>query len=271
MAECACGDIAPARPLDLPHAMPFTNATSAAHIGRKRFATFYQYRSVSWPAWVSISTKQKAVERFRADVVEPSMTKLVILDFWAEWCGPCKALTPMLEKVAADYAEKGVVLAKVNVDEEQFIASQFQVQSIPTVYAMYQGAAGRRSDAGTQRKPVSRDAGSDIGTGENRSRCRCAADRRNPTSDNSSPWRNRCWPMAMRNARRRFSPRSSQMAPDNAAAQGGLIRALTAAGRIDEAKSVLDAVPEPHRGRSAGRAGRTGAGTGGKRSRTMAS
>ena len=67
------------------------------------------------------------------------MTKLVVLDFWAEWCGPCKALTPLLEKVAADYADKGVVLAKLNVDEEPFIAAQFQVRSIPTVYAMFQG------------------------------------------------------------------------------------------------------------------------------------
>ena len=83
--------------------------------------------------------EQKAVDRFRKDVVEPSMTKLVVLDFWAEWCGPCKALAPTLEKVAADYADKGVVLAKINVDEEQFIAAQFQVRSIPTVYAMYQG------------------------------------------------------------------------------------------------------------------------------------
>ncbi len=83
--------------------------------------------------------EQKAVDRFRANVVEPSMTKLVVLDFWAEWCGPCKALTPMLEKVTADYADKGVVLAKLNVDEEQFIAAQFQVRSIPTVYALFQG------------------------------------------------------------------------------------------------------------------------------------
>jgi putative thioredoxin len=83
--------------------------------------------------------EQKAVDAFRRDVVEPSMEKLVILDFWADWCGPCKELTPRLEKIAADYADKGVVLAKINVDENKFIASQFQVRSIPTVYAMFQG------------------------------------------------------------------------------------------------------------------------------------
>ena len=83
--------------------------------------------------------EQKAVDKFRKEVVDPSQTKLVILDFWAEWCGPCKALTPTLEKIAAQYAEKGVILAKVNVDEDKFIAGQFQVKSIPTVYAMFQG------------------------------------------------------------------------------------------------------------------------------------
>ncbi|MCF8708894.1 tetratricopeptide repeat protein [Rhizorhapis sp. SPR117] len=91
-------------------------------------------------ATLGLSEAEKAeVEVFRRDVVEPSMTQLIIVDFWAEWCGPCKQLAPVLDKIAADYADKGVKLVKVDVDENKFIASQFRVQSIPTVYAVFQG------------------------------------------------------------------------------------------------------------------------------------
>jgi putative thioredoxin len=67
------------------------------------------------------------------------MTQLVIVDFWAEWCGPCKQLGPVIEKVAQDYAARGVKLVKIDVDKDKFIAAQFRVQSIPTVYALFQG------------------------------------------------------------------------------------------------------------------------------------
>jgi putative thioredoxin len=85
-------------------------------------------------------------DSFMADVVEASMSGPVLVDFWAPWCGPCKVLTPMLER--AVNAKKGAVtLVKINTDEHPAFAGQLQVQSIPTVYAFKDG------------KPVNRFAG----------------------------------------------------------------------------------------------------------------
>lgn len=64
------------------------------------------------------------------DIVEPSKKGLVIVDFYAEWCGPCKMLGPIIEKLAVEYKVK---LLKVNVDQEQALAEEFGVMSIPTV------------------------------------------------------------------------------------------------------------------------------------------
>lgn len=186
--------------------------------------------------------EQKAVERFKTDVVEPSMTKLVILDFWAEWCGPCKALAPMLEKVAAEYADKGVVLVKVNVDEEKFIAGQFQVQSIPTVYAMFQG------------QPVA-----DLTPARSESQMKQMLDELlaklplDPNAAGAPPEQDvgQFIEMAEQVLAEGDAERAAgvfmqvvQMAPDNAAAHSGVIRALIAGGRSDEARSIADALTD---------------------------
>ena len=75
---------------------------------------------------------------FMQDVIEASKEKPVIVDFWAPWCGPCKTLGPQLEE-AVKAANGAVTMAKVNVDENQMIAGQMQVQSIPTVFAFANG------------------------------------------------------------------------------------------------------------------------------------
>lgn len=181
--------------------------------------------------------EQKAVDRFRKDVVEPSMTSVVILDFWAEWCGPCKALTPVLEKVAAEYADKGVVLAKVNVDEEQFIASQFQVRSIPTVYAMFQGQpvadlTNARSES--QLKQVLDQLLAQLPVGGAAGEAKAEIAQFIAMADEI---------LAEGDADRAAGIYGQviEMAPENGAAHGGLVRALTQAGRIEEARAALAA------------------------------
>ncbi|MFN3469039.1 MAG: tetratricopeptide repeat protein [Novosphingobium sp.] len=180
--------------------------------------------------------EQKAVDRFRKNIVEPSMTKLVILDFWAEWCGPCKALTPVLEKVAAEYADKGVVLAKVNVDEEQFIAAQFQVRSIPTVYAMFQG------------QPVA-----DLTPARTETQLRQYLDQilaklpveAGAAQQDVTPLLAMGEKILAEGDGERAANVFGQIieiAPDNAQAHAGLVRALIAAGQKDEARAVLDSL-----------------------------
>ena len=181
--------------------------------------------------------EQKAIDRFRTSVIEPSMTALVVLDFWAEWCGPCKALTPLLEKVAAEYADRGVLLAKVNVDEEPFIAQQFQVRSIPTVYAIFQG------------QPVA-----DLTQARSESQLKAQLDEllaKLPVQAGAAPAEDITPLLAMgeevlgQGEAERAAAIYAQIAeidPTSGAAHGGLIRALTELGELDQAQGVAAAL-----------------------------
>ncbi len=76
--------------------------------------------------------------KFAKDVLEASRTVPVIVDFWAPWCGPCKTLQPMIEKVVKE-AKGAVKLVKIDIDKNQMLAQQLRIQSIPAVYAFFGG------------------------------------------------------------------------------------------------------------------------------------
>ncbi len=181
-----------------------------------------------------------ALETFKRDVVEPSMTSLVIAYFTATWCGPCKQLGPVLDKVAATYASKGVLLVRIDIDKNKAIAAQFRVQSVPTVYAVFQGQLvadltparteaqlAKTLDQILAQLPVQGEAQSLeaeieplIAMGEDVL----------ATGD---------FPRALS-----IYQQLADMAPDNGEVASGLVRAMVGNGMLDEARTLLDALPE---------------------------
>lgn len=167
---------------------------------------------------------------FMADVIDASREVPVIVDFWAPWCGPCKTLGPALE--AAVTAAKGRVrMAKVNVDENQAIAAQLRIQSIPTVYAFWQGkpvdgfqGAIPGSEIKTFVDKLAALAG-DGGLGEAIE----AAEQMLAEG-------------AATDAAETFAAILEEE-PENAKAYGGLVRSHLALGNLDQAEGLLTAAP----------------------------
>jgi putative thioredoxin len=167
---------------------------------------------------------------FMKEVIEASQEVPVIVDFWAPWCGPCKTLGPALE--AAVTAAKGKVrMAKVNVDENQQIAAQLRIQSIPTVYAFWQG---KPVDAFQGALPASEikafidklsGLGGDGGLGE-------ALDAADAMLAEG----------AAVDAAETYAAILGEE-PENARAYGGLVSAHLALGNLDQAEGLLGAAP----------------------------
>jgi putative thioredoxin len=178
--------------------------------------------------------KDASEATFMADVIEASNEVPIIVDFWAPWCGPCKTLGPLLED-AVTAAKGAVKMVKINVDEAQNIAGQLQIQSIPTVYAFYQG------------KPIDGFQGA-----LPQSEIKAFVDKAIAASGGEAPGEELSDAIeaaeemltegAAEDAAQTFAAILEQD-PNQAAAYGGLVRSHIALDDLDQAEAVLNGAP----------------------------
>lgn len=175
--------------------------------------------------------KDVSEANFMADVVEASKTVPVIVDFWAPWCGPCKTLGPALED-AVQKAGGKVRMAKVNVDENQMIAGQLQIQSIPTVYAFWQGQPVDGFQGAIPPSEIAQfvEKTAALG-GEDEGLAEAVAAAEEMLAEGAAA-----------DAAQTFAA-ILQEEPNNAAAYGGLVRAYIAADDLDQAEATLNGAP----------------------------
>ena len=171
---------------------------------------------------------------FRADVLDASMQAPVVVDFWAPWCGPCKTLGPIIEKAVRE-AKGAVRLVKINVDQNQELAGQMRVQSIPAVYAFHQGRpvdgfVGAQPESAVKQfiQRLSKLAGAKAGPSPIEEALE-QAEAAMKEGDHG--------------AASAIFAQILQHEPDNAKAFAGLIRCTVAVGELDEARQFLAKVP----------------------------
>jgi len=173
-------------------------------------------------------------ENIMSEVIEASTEKAVILQFWAPWCAPCKQLAPVLEKVCAKY--KNVKLTKINIDDNQEIAAQMRVQSVPTVFGFVNGQpadgfAGAQPESAITKfvEKLSKAAPGEIDISDLLEAGATAL------SENDTNTAMQTYQQAL------------SASPESAEALAGFVRCLVAFGEHDEAQEVLDQLNEDMR------------------------